>query len=162
MAADQSHTLLARLDGFLKAFEWLNCKTNHGCSFFVCEMPKAGGVADAVADYFKLHASHFRVEPVAEIGRELEEVFGRFLFLFQDPHGDHLVDPRRSFTLMEDAGRQSVLEELAGMLQALEVTAAWRVRPSLECEEMREWCFQDDIALEFPAGMCLIHFGVSD
>src|SRR5579859_2496895 len=101
MATDDTPLILARLEGFLKAFEWFNHKTNHGCSFFVCQMPKAASVPAALADSFNLKPSDFRVEPIADVDQELRVVFGRFLFLFQDPQGDHLVDPRQSFSLMD-------------------------------------------------------------
>jgi hypothetical protein len=162
MTTEDARLILARLAGFLKAFEWVNHKTNHGCSYAVYQMPKAASVAAALADYFKLQPSDFRVEPIADVDREVREVFTRFLFLFQDPHGDHLVDPRRSFALMDESGRQRLLDELVGVVRSLGTTAAWRVWPSLECGDLREWCFQDDVVLEFPSGLCLLHFGVSD
>jgi hypothetical protein len=97
-----------------------------------------------------------------DIDRELREVFGRFLFLYQVLQGDHLVDPRRSFLLMDESGRQGLLDELMGMVRSLGTTAGWRVWPSLECGDLREWCFQDDVVLAFSSGLCLLHFGVSD
>jgi hypothetical protein len=162
MATEDVRTILVRLEGLLKAFEWINHKTNHGCNFFICQMPKAESVPVALADYFKLKPSDFRVEPIADVDRGMRDVFGRFLFLFQDPHGDHLVDPRRSFSLMDEFGRQSLLDELAGVVRSLGTTAAWRIRASLDCGELREWCFQDDVVLELAEGFCLFHFGVSD
>jgi hypothetical protein len=164
MMTEDASTTLARLDGFLKAFEWVNQKTNHGCNYFVLALPPAATVADALADRFGLRPSDFRVEAIPDDDRELRAVFARFLFLFQDPHGDHLSDPRQSFSLTHDSGREQLLDELAGMLRSLGASAAWRVLPhqGQECGELREWCFQDDVVLELPGRMCLLHFGVSD
>ena len=161
MARD-TETTLARLDGFLKAFEWVNHKTNHGCSYFVLPLPAAAGVSESLGELFKLPPSAFRVEAIADVDGELRAVFARFLFLFQEPHGDHLVDPRRSFSLMHDFGRDGLLDELAGVVRSLGVRSAWQVVPSLECDELREWCFQNDVVLEWTDGRCLLHFGVSD
>lgn len=94
-------------------------------------------------------------------------MLARFLFLFQDPiegaeHGDHLTDPRGSFVLMSGAGREALLDELMGVLRAFGPLAAWRVAVSTECAPLREWCFQEDVALELPDRFLLIHLGVSD
>lgn len=166
MVEDTSITL-ARLEGFLKAFASFNDKTNHGCTFDVYKIPKAADVPSALAVYFKLQPSDFRVEPLADFEREAREVFARFLFLFREPagghkYGDFLVDPRQSFALMSEEGQQRLLDELAAVLRSLDTSAAWRVVASLECGELREWCFQDDLVLELPDRLCLLHFGVSD
>ena len=161
MASD-TDTALARLDGFLKAFEWFNHKTNHGCRYFVLPLPDAASAPDALAARFGLPPSAFRVEPLADVDGELRAVFARFLLLFQEPHGDHLTDPRQSFSLSHDFGRAGLLDELAGVVQSLGTRSAWRVVPPQECGELREWCFQDDVVLELPDRRCLLHFGVSD
>jgi hypothetical protein len=160
--ASDTDTTLARLDGFLKAFEWFNHKTNHGCSYFVLSLPAAASVPEALAARFDLPPSAFRIEPLADVDGELRAVFARFLLLFQEPHGDHLTDPRQSFSLSHDFGRYALLDDLAGVVQSLGARAAWRVVPLQECGELREWCFQDDVALELPDRRCLLHFGVSD
>jgi hypothetical protein len=167
MAVEDSCLILARLEGFLKAFEWFNSKTNHSCSYTVFQIPKAADVPTALAGYFKLPPSHFRVEPLVDLERELREVFARYLFLFQEPKaddgdGNYLVDPRQSFALMHEYGQRQLLDELAAVVRTLGTTAAWRIVPSSECEELREWCFQDDVVLEIPDRLCLLHFGVSD
>jgi hypothetical protein len=167
MVIEDVQTILARLEGFLKAFEWMNHKTNHGCSYHVYEIPKAVDVQTALAVYFKLKPSDFRVEQLPNFELELRAVFARFLFLFKEPvggdkNGDYLVDPRQSFALMSDYGRNGLLDELGGVVRALGTSAAWRVHASLECDDLREWCFQDDVVLELPELLCLLHFGVSD
>jgi hypothetical protein len=167
MTAGDADTVLSRLEGFLKAFAWFNSKTNHGCSFDVYQIPKVADVPAALAAYFKLPPSNFRVEPLAEFERELGEVFAHFLFLFRepvggDPYGDYLVDPRQSFALMDEYGQQGLFDELAGVVRSLGTSAAWRLVASLECGELREWCFQEDVVLELPDRLCLLHFGVSD
>jgi hypothetical protein len=121
----------------------------------------------ALASYFRLQLSDFRVERLADFERELREVFARFLFLFRDPaggheYGDYLTDPRQSFVLMSESGQQGLLDELAGVVRSLGISAAWRVFANPECEELREWCFQDDVVLELPDRLGLLHFGVSD
>ena len=124
MAAEDANLILARLEGFLKAFEWFNHKTNHGCTFAVIQMAKAAEVPAALASYFGLQPSDFRVERLADFERELREVFARFLFLFREPagghqYGDYLVDPRNrpSIRLLERFGFR-----LEGLLRA-----RWRV-----------------------------------
>jgi len=159
---NESDTTLARLDGFVKAFEWINHKTNHGCSYFVLPLPTAASASEALAERFKLPPTSFRVEPIADPEAELRSVFARFLFLFQEPQGDHLVDPRKSFSLFHDFGRDGLLDELAGVVRSLGARSAWRVIPDQQCGELREWCFQDDVMLEVPDRWCLLHFGVSD
>lgn len=167
MAVEGTQYILARLEGFLKAFEWFNNKTNHGCSFDIYQIKKSADVPTALAAHFNLLPSDFRVEPLADRQACLREVFTRFLFLFQDPvggkkYGDYLTDPRRSFSLMTEWGRQQLLDELVAMVRSLSPSAAWRVVASLECGELREWCFQDDVVLELPNELCLLHLGVSD
>ena len=162
VAGENAELILARLEGFLKAFEWFNHKSNHGCSYFVLPLPDAASLPEALAARFGLPPSAFRVEPLADMDGELRAVFARFLLLFQEPHGDHLIDPERSFSLSHDFGRAGLLEELAGVVRSLGARAAWRVAPPPECGELREWCFQDDVALELPGRRCLLHFGVSD
>src|SRR5262245_22334890 len=136
MAEEDARTILVRLEGFLKAFEWMNHKTNHGCTFIVYQIPRAANAVSALADYFKSPSSNFRLEPLADLDRELREVFGRFLFLFQDLPGDHLVDPRQSFSLSDEFGRKGLLDELSGMVRSLGPTAAWRVWASLDCDAL--------------------------
>jgi hypothetical protein len=161
MATPDARTVLARLDGFLKAFEWMNHKSDHGCNYFVVTLPGADDVAVAIAERFSGRPADFHVEAIADVDGELRNVFRRFLFLFQDTHGDHLVDRRRSFSLTHDFGRKALLEHLAGMMRSIGVRAAWRVRPPESCGELYE-CFQDDIVLAYSDGLCLLHFGVSD
>ena len=162
MAAEDARTILVRLEGFLKAFEWMNHKANHGCTFALHQIPKAASVVSALATYFKLSPSGFRLEPLDDLDRELRNVFGRFLFLYQDVHGDHLQDPRQSFSLSHEFGKQQMLDELSSAVRSLGTTGGWRVWATLDCGELREWCFQEDVLLEFPTGLCLLHFGVSD
>jgi hypothetical protein len=117
--ASDTDTTLDRLDGFLKAFEWFNLKTNHGCSYFVLPLPDAATAPDALAARFDLPPSVFRIEPLADVEAELRAVFARFLLLFQEPHGDRLTDPRQSFSLSHDFGRAGLLDELAGVVRSL-------------------------------------------
>jgi len=167
MTDRDTDTTLARLEGFLNAFEWLNSKTDHNCTFTVENVTKAADVPSALAAHFKLKPSDFQVEPLINIEADLRDVFARFLFLFREPaegheFGRYLVDPRRSFNLVRDDGRDSLLDYLIGVVRDLGTTAAWRVVASLECGALREWCFQDDVVIELPDRLCLLHFGVSD
>jgi hypothetical protein len=167
MAAGNTDIIIARLEGFLKAFAWFNDKTNHGCSFSVYQIPRAADVLGALAAYFKLESLAFRIEPLVDFEQDLRAVFGRFLFLFQKPvagcqSGDYLVDPQQSFNLMSEHGRNALLDELGSLVRSFGVTSAWRVVASPECGELREWCFQDDVVLELADRLCLVHFGVSD
>lgn len=98
------------------AFEWINHKANHGCSYLVCLLPVAADVAVALAERFKVKPVDVRVEAIANVDDELRNVFRRFLFLFQDLHGDHLEGPHRSFSLMYDFGRDELLDELASVM----------------------------------------------
>ena len=117
--ADNTDTALARLDGFLKAFEWLNHKTNHGCNYFVLPLPEAATAPDALAARFGLPPSAFRVEPLTDLDGELRAVFARFLLLFLEPHADHLTDLRQSFALSHDSGRAGLLDELVAVVRSL-------------------------------------------
>ncbi len=159
--------ILARLEGFLQAFARLNDKTNHGCTFTVYQLPKGANAQAALAAYFKAQPSEFRVTRLTDWEREARQVFSRFLFLFRDPiagreYGDYLVDPHSSFVLMSEPGRQSLLDDLAAVFHSLAIAAAWRVVPSPNCQDLREWCFQEDLLLELPDRLCLLHLGVSD
>jgi hypothetical protein len=161
METPDARTVLARLEGFLKAFEWMNHKSDHGCSYFVATLPAGDDIAAAVAERFSGRPAEFHVEAIANVDDELRNVFRRFLFLFRDRHGDHLVDPRRSFSLTHDFGQKALLDNLADMMRAIGVRAAWRIQVPPECGELYE-CFQDDIVVAYSDGLCLLHFGVSD
>jgi hypothetical protein len=167
MAPDDAGIILARLEGFLKAFEWMNHKTNHGCSFDVHKIPKSSDLQTALAVYFDRQSSDFRVEQLSNFEVELRAVFARFLFLFKEPdrgdkNGDYLVDRRQAFSLMRNDGRDGLLEEVGTAVRSLGASSGWRVHASIECEALREWCFQDDVLLELGEELCLFHFGVSD
>jgi hypothetical protein len=167
MTTADGRTTLVWLEGFLKAFEWFNHKTNHGCNFAVHSIPRMSDVSSALASYFIRPSSDFRLEPLPDFERELRKVFARFLFLFHEPvggdkHGDYLIDPRQSFSLMDEIEREKLLDDIITVMRSLKASAAWRVWASQECAELREWCFQDDVVLELPEQICLLHFGVSD
>jgi hypothetical protein len=63
---------------------------------------------------------------------------------------------------MDEHGQNRLLDEVTGVVRSLGTLAAWRVQASLDCGDLREWCFQEDIVLEIPEDLCLLHFGVSD
>src|SRR5262249_6083548 len=147
--------------------EWFNTKRDHACTFAVHRLPHPDLPA-ALAARFGLRPRDFPVEPLADLDRELRAVFARFLFLFREPAGgggDYLTDPRGAFLLMDEGGASALLEELGAALVSLGATAGWRVWPTLAWEssdELREGCFQDNVALALPDQLCLLHFGVSD
>jgi len=166
MAVEDIPIILARLEGILQGFAWFNEKRDHFCTFTVHQIPKAADIPTALASYFKAQPKDFGVGLLPDVERELREVFARYMFLFRhrggNEGGDYLVDPRQSFLLMTESGQDEVLDELAVVVRSLGIRHAWRVEVRLGCDVLREGCFQNDVLLELPERLCLLHFGVSD
>lgn len=150
---------IARLDGFLNAFEWINHKVDFQCTFYAVQLPDTGSVEEALATYFKAQASAFTIRHMTPFDSELRQLFKRNLLMFQDPKDHHLADHGNNFWLFDEMGQDNMLEEITGVFRALQATAGWHVTFP---DELSEACFQADVVLKLPGCRCLLHFGVTD
>jgi hypothetical protein len=170
MTIEDANIILARLEGFLKAFEWMNNKCDHYCSYEIHRLPNCESVQDALAAYFGQQPTDFSVTPIENIGPALRDLLERYLFLFRKPEGkvyggDFLIDEKNVFQLMGKGGPSCLLDELEIVTNSLGVTDCWHVSPKMTCgpiDLFREGNFQDNVVIQIPNQLCLLHFGVSD
>jgi hypothetical protein len=153
-------TVCTELQGFLRAFAWINTKTNHGCDYSIYQVPKVLTCTESLGRYFDVPSASVQLTPMADWSQDLSALLEEWLFAYQRTSEDHLVDPRQSFTLTDDYGHRMVIDQLMTKFRQLQPTAGWTA--NVPCEELREFCFQQDVVLESPNHLYLIHFGVSD
>jgi hypothetical protein len=158
--SEQRDLAIAWLQGFLRAFAWFNQKADHGYTFSLDVIPKSSSVEEAIERHFRGEMVRMKLTPVAGWPEVVRGLLARWLFQFQDPRGDHLEDPRRSFSLSHEAFRPMFWEEVMGRLaSAVQPEAVWRVEV-----QTRGWyeCDWDDIAFEERDWVVFLHLGVSD
>jgi hypothetical protein len=153
------------LRGLLRAFAWINTKTNHGYTFEFDRLPAAATAEESVCLFLR---SHHELEARVTLKRlrgwrtPVRKSLGRWLFSFMcDDHNGKLDDPRRTFSITERWVRRDMVEWVTDALeQALTPTASWRVE--LEYGSGFYECGWEDFAFEASDGVYLLHLGVSD
>ena len=151
---------IAWLQGFLHAFEWFNHKTNYVAALTLDVLPKPGTVRQAVEAHFEGDLKDLTLAPVEDWPAFVRGLLGRWLFQLGEPSMDHLVDPRRSFSLSHDRFREEMLDEMMARLAgAVRPTAVWTARV-----QTRGWyeCSYEDVAFEEPDRVLYLHAGWSD
>ncbi len=157
---DEKTIACGELRGFLEAFARFNDKTNHVYSFNFFTLPHAESVAESVKAWFGGNEIEVTATAVEDWQAIVRGLFGRWLFQFQDLRSDHLADPRRSFSLSDDSGRNAILDWLIATLdKAVRPTMVWSIAV------VTTWfyeCAWDDLVFDSPEERFLLHLGVSD
>jgi hypothetical protein len=117
-------------------------------------------VREAVEGRFPVKVDGLTLTPIADWPAHVRGLLGRWLFQFADRTGDHLADPRRSFSVFDDHFRGMLLDEAVGRLSAaVNPLAVWgvEVRTSGWYE-----CRYEDLAFEEAGQVLYLHAGHSD
>jgi len=178
---------LGKINGFLKAFEWMNHKLNHQYWFFVKDYKKCS-VDEALEQYkhsFKnpekiiVENSEVNSE-LFNLHYDLYDLFDDLLFAFQkDDNGkDFLIDERFSSFFQDEEGRAEIIKELISWLEIMMYGFECLDNPDkfyelVESGELKVYSVNanadnsydlvyDDILLVGKNKTLLIHLGYSD
>jgi hypothetical protein len=154
------------LRGLLRAFAWVNAKTNHGYTFEFDRLPAAATVSESVRLFL---LEHHELEARVTLKRlrgwrtPVRKGLETWLFSFIcDSHDGKLDDPHQYFSISERSVRRDMIGWVTDMLEsAAGPTAAWRVEIEYGTRQFYE-CGWEDFAFESADGVYLLHLGVSD
>lgn len=159
---------IGKLNGMLKAFEWVNSKCNHGYSFAIETLAGDDDLKNLAANHLKQWYPNATVnsKPVADWRNEFSKMLQEWLFEYvltdkntSNP-SDKLREVNGSFTLFYATSRESftndfcdALEDAIGVIEIIEV--------NIETDEWYE-AYWHDFAFKGRNGNVFIHLGVSD
>ena len=163
---DEGHTTtrderLARLQGFLCAFEEINLRSDHIYTFTIDRLERRATLEETLGAYVG-GIKTVALQPIDSWRDDLIPVVERWLFAFQidtttgaaeqtRPGSSALRDPRRRAELAA-----ALLEEVAQTIAPVQV---WSVQFEVDGFYECEW---NDTAFEAEDAIYVLHLGVSD
>lgn len=156
------------LSGILKAFEWVNGKSNHGYSFTIEPLNGDESLEKLIENDLKTwdETTIVTATPLNNWREEFSKVLQSWLFSYvcidENSFEDCLVESRKnaSFTLFHQGFRDDFVSEFCDELeQLLKVSQALKI--DVNMEKFYE-CAWHDFAFRGKNGSVFIHLGVSD
>lgn len=159
---------IGKLNGILKAFEWVNSKTNHGYDFTIEILTGNDDLKNLATSHLKHWYPNATVhsKPIENWRDGFSETLQEWLFEYvltdkNSPHSDDkLQEINSGFTLFDSTSRKYFINNFCDDLEdALEVIEVISV--TIETDEWYE-AYWHDFAFKGKNGAVFIHLGVSD
>lgn len=159
-----------QITGFLRAFEWINHKSNNGYTFEVTPLPVCESEQTAIEKYrdtFQIQPTEFKysIKPFGTNWRcELYKILERWLLEFQiDPFksGSCLIDKNKEFSLSVDSLKRNMLNEVLDEIEEIsKFSAGFGIE--IDLGKLFYECAYSDFLLMGNEGCLYVHLGVSD
>lgn len=162
MDKSQAETL-AEIRGFLRAFEWVNGKTNHGYCFEITLAPLNEDLSAAVAAQFaRDQPTRLTISPATNWRELLNSTLSHWLLKYlQDPPVlGRLEDKSRTFSLSTASCQQEMVDPLVDQIESLSpIQSAHTI--SVETAGFYA-CESADLVLVAAEHLVFLHFDVCD
>ncbi len=159
-----------KINGFFKAFEWINHKTNFGYTFEIKQLPKFSEHYETIDYYLKNHLSGTCDLSISTVNLgnswriSLKEYLLKWLFEFQTGSffdAGCLTDIKNTFSLSCDSEKKQMVEELLNDIESVaDFIHGYEVKIYLT-NSFYENEYNDFLLLG-KDGSLFIHLGVSD
>ena len=155
---------IGKLNGILKAFEWVNSKTDHGYDFTIEILAGNDDLKNLATSHLKHWYPNATVDskPIENWRDEFSKILQEWLFEYVliDKNSSYSCDKLQeidsSFTLFDSTSREYFINNFCNDLEVIEVISV-----NIETDEWYE-AYWHDFAFKGKNGAMFIHLGVSD
>ena len=154
---------VAEIQGFFRAFEWVNSKTNHGYTFDISTRPKTADINRDVANHFSTYENaETHVAKVADWRETVFDAMVRWLLAYLKDHyrSGRLEDKSKTFSLSSRSFYKDMIDPLIEQIHSISPV---RTGYTVHVETVGFYaCSYTDIVLDARDCLIFLHFDVCD